>query len=149
MMDTLRQIQLLRTEINQHNISYYVYDDPIISDSEYDRLMRELEQIEKDHPDLITPDSPTQRIGAAPLTKFQTITHRIPMLSLANAMNEDELIDFDTQVKKGLGLETDIEYAAEPKLDGLAVELVYEKGEFTHGSTRGDGTTGEDFTLIL
>ena len=149
MMDTLRQIQLLRTEINQHNISYYVYDDPIISDSEYDRLMRELEQIEKDHPDLITSDSPTQRIGATPLTKFQTITHRIPMLSLANAMNEDELIDFDTQVKKGLGLETDIEYAAEPKLDGLAVELVYEKGEFTHGSTRGDGTTGEDITQNL
>ena len=149
MMDTLRQIQLLHAEINQHNINYYVYDDPVISDSEYDRLMRELEQMEKEHPDFITPDSPTQRIGASPLTKFQTITHRIPMLSLANAMNEDELIDFDTQVKKGLGLETDIEYAAEPKLDGLAVELVYEKGEFTHGSTRGDGTTGENITQNL
>ena len=131
MMDTLRQIQLLRTEINQHNISYYVYDDPVISDSEYDRLMRKLEQIEKDHPNLITHDSPTQRIGATPLTKFQTITHRIPMLSLANAMNEDELIDFDTQVKKGLGIESNIEYTAEPKLDGLAVELVYEKGIFS------------------
>ena len=149
MMDILRQIQLLHAEINQHNISYYVHDDPIISDSEYDRLMRELEQMEKEHPDFITPDSPTQRIGAAPLTKFQTITHRIPMLSLANAMNEDELIDFDTQVKKGLGLETDIEYAAEPKLDGLAVELVYEKGKFSHGSTRGDGTTGENITQNL
>ena len=148
-MDILRQIQLLRTEINQHNISYYVNDDPVISDAEYDRLMRELEQIEKGHPDLITPDSPTQRVGAAPITKFQALIHRIPMLSLANAMNEDELIEFDTQIKRGLGIETDIEYTAEPKLDGLAVELVYEKGEFAHGSTRGDGTTGEDITQNL
>jgi len=105
--------------------------------------------MEKDHPDLIIPDSPTQRVGAAPLTNFQTLTHRLPMLSLANAMNEKELREFDTQVKKGLGVEIDIEYAAEPKIDGLAVELVYDKGEFTHGSTRGDGTTGEDITQNL
>ena len=148
-MDIFRQIQLLRTEINRHNIRYYVYDDPIISDVEYDDLMKELDQLEKDHPELITPDSPTQRVGAKPLEAFQSIAHRIPMLSLANAMNEDELREFDVQVKKGLGIETDIEYAAEPKLDGLAVELVYEKGEFTHGSTRGDGTTGEDITQNL
>ena len=112
-MDILRQIQLIRTEINQHNIRYYVYDDPVISDADYDQLMRKLEHMEKDHPDLITPDSPTQRIGATPLTKFQTITHNVPMLSLANAMNEDELIEFDTQIKKGLGIEKDIEYTAE------------------------------------
>ncbi len=149
MMDILRQIQLLREEINQHNINYYVKDSPIVSDAEYDHLLRKLDDLEKGNPDLITPDSPTQRIGATPLSEFQQLTHRLPMLSLANAMNSDELTEFDTQVKKGLGIESDIEYAAEPKLDGLAVELVYEKGEFIHGSTRGDGTTGEDITQNL
>ncbi len=149
MMDILRQIQLLREEINQHNINYYVKDSPIVSDSEYDQLLRQLDELEKGNPKLITPDSPTQRIGAAPLSEFQQLTHRLPMLSLANAMNSGELIEFDNQVKKGLGVESDIEYAAEPKLDGLAVELVYKKGEFTHGSTRGDGTTGEDITQNL
>ena len=148
-MDIIRQIQLLRTKINRYNIRYYVYDDPIISDAEYDDLMNELDQLEKDHPEFITPDSPTQRVGAKPLEAFQSIAHRIPMLSLANAMNSDELREFDTQVKKGLGIETEIEYTAEPKLDGLAVELVYEKGEFSHGSTRGDGATGEDITQNL
>ena len=140
-MDIFQQIKLIRTEINQHNIRYYVHDDPIISDAEYDKLMRELNQLEKEHPELITQSSPTMRIGAAPLAAFQTLVHRIPMLSLANAMNEDELIEFDAQVKKGLGEEMDVEYVAEPKLDGLAVELVYEKGIFSHGSTRGDGET--------
>ena len=148
-MDIFRQIQLLRTEINRHNIRYYVYNDPIISDAEYDEILRELIELEKDHPELITPDSPTQRVGAKPLEAFQSIAHRIPMLSLANAMNSDELREFDTQVKKGLGIETEIEYTAEPKLDGLAVELVYERGEFSHGSTRGDGATGEDITQNL
>ena len=149
MMDILRQIQLLRIEINRHNIQYYVYDDPIISDAEYDGLLRELDQLEKEHPELITQNSPTQRIGSSPLNEFQTLTHRIPMLSLANAMNEDELRNFDIQVKKGLGVERDVEYAAELKLDGLAVELVYEKGIFSHGLTRGDGTIGEDITQNL
>lgn len=148
-MDILRQIQLLRKEINQHNINYYVNDNPIVSDVEYDQLLRQLDQLEKENPKLKTPDSPTQRIGSAPLLQFKQLTHRLPMLSLANAMNSNELIEFDMQVKKGLGLEDEIEYAAEPKLDGLAVELVYEKGEFTHGSTRGDGTTGEDITQNL
>ena len=148
-MDILRQIQLLRTKINRHNIRYYVYDDPIISDGEYDEIMRELEALEKQYPEFITPDSPTQRIGAEPLSGFQSITHRIPMLSLANAMDIDGLREFDTQVKKGLGMEKAIEYVAEPKLDGLAVELVYENGEFRYGSTRGDGSTGEDISQNL
>ena len=145
-MDILRQIQHLRTKINRHNIRYYVHDDPIISDSEYDELMIELSRLEKENPKLITSDSPTQRVGAKPLAEFQSITHRIPMLSLANAMNIAELDEFDKQVKKGLGKETDIEYVAEPKLDGLAVELTYENGILIHGSTRGDGATGEDIT---
>ena len=148
-MDTLCQIKLLRAEINQHNTHYYVQDNPVVADAEYDELMRKLEKLEHENPKLITPDSPTQRIGAAPLSEFQSLIHRLPMLSLANAMNKDELKEFDTQVKKGLGLETDIEYVAEPKLDGLAVELVYENGMFTHGSTRGDGTTGENITQNL
>ena len=111
-MDILRQIQNLRTEIDRHNIRYYVYDDPIISDVEYDDLMQKLDQLEKDHPELITPDSPTQRVGAKPLEAFQSTAHRIPMLSLANAMNSDEMREFDKQVKKGLGLEKDIEYGS-------------------------------------
>jgi len=149
MMDILRQIQLLREEINQHNIHYYVQDSPVVSDNEYDQLMRKLEKLEMENPKLITPDSPTQRIGAAPLSEFQSLAHRLPMLSLANAMNEDELIEFDNQVKKGLGVDSEIEYAAEPKLDGLAVELVFDDGIFIHGSTRGDGTIGEDITQNL
>jgi DNA ligase (NAD+) len=149
MMDILRQIQLLREEINQHNTHYYVQDSPVVSDAEYDQLMRKLEKLEMGNPKLITPDSPTQRIGAAPLSEFQSLTHRLPMLSLANAMNEDELIEFDNQVKKGLGVDSKIEYAAEPKLDGLAVELVFDDGIFIYGSTRGDGTIGEDITQNL
>ena len=149
MMDILRQIQLLREEINQHNTHYYVQDSPVVSDAEYDQLMRKLEKLEMENPKLITPDSPTQRIGAAPLSEFQSLAHRLPMLSLANAMNEDELIEFDNQVKKGLGVDSEIEYAAEPKLDGLAVELVFDDGIFIHGSTRGDGTIGEDITQNL
>ena len=148
-MDAISQIKFLRTKINHHNIQYYVHDDPIISDSEYDSLMQDLSRLEKENPNLITPDSPTQRVGAKPLTEFKSITHELPMLSLANAMNIDELKEFDKQIKKGLGQENDVEYMAEPKLDGLAVELVYENGIFSHGSTRGDGTTGEDITQNL
>ena len=148
-MDIHRHIQQLREDINRHNIRYYVHDDPVVSDAEYDVLLRELESLEQEHPNLITADSPTQRVGAAPLSEFQPLTHRLPMLSLANAMNEEELIEFDTQVKKGLGAEDEIEYIAEPKLDGVAVEVVYENGSFSHGSTRGDGTTGEDITQNL
>ena len=146
---TDNQIQALRDQLNDHNYRYYVLDDPLISDSEYDQLFRELQKLETDNPNLITEDSPTRRVGAEPLSSFGSWTHRMPMLSLANAMNEDELAAFDTRVKKGLDTEKDLEYIAEPKLDGLAVELVYENGFFVNGSTRGDGITGEDITQNL
>ena len=146
---TDNQIQDLRDQLNDHNYRYYVLDDPLISDSEYDQLFRELQKLETDNPNLITEDSPTRRVGAEPLSSFGSWTHRMPMLSLANAMNEDELAAFDIRVKKGLGTEKDLEYMAEPKLDGLAVELVYENGFFVNGSTRGDGITGEDITQNL
>ena len=144
-----KQINDLRMQLNDHNYRYYVLDDPLISDSEYDQLFRELQKFEIDNPNLITEDSPTHRVGAEPLSSFGSWTHRMPMLSLANAMNEDELAAFDTRVKKGLDTEKDLEYMAEPKLDGLAVELVYENGFFVNGSTRGDGITGEDITQNL
>lgn len=144
-----KQINYLRMQLNDHNYRYYVLDDPLISDSEYDQLFRELQKLETDNPNLITEDSPTRRVGAGPLSSFGSWTHRMPMLSLANAMNEDELAAFDTRVKKGLDTEKDLEYMAEPKLDGLAVELVYENGFFVNGSTRGDGITGEDITQNL
>ena len=146
---TDNKIQALRDQLNDHNYRYYVLDDPLISDSEYDQLFRELQKLEADNPNLITEDSPTRRVGAEPLSSFGSWTHRMPMLSLANAMNEDELAAFDTRVKKGLDTEKDLEYMAEPKLDGLAVELVYENGFFVNGSTRGDGITGEDITQNL
>jgi DNA ligase (NAD+) len=148
-VETINKIKLLRTKINRHDIQYYVHDDPVISDSEYDKLMQDLLRLEKENPNLITSDSPTQRVGTRPLTEFKNIMHKLSMLSLANAMNIDELKEFDKQIKKGLGQENDVEYVAEPKLDGLAVELVYENGILTHGSTRGDGTMGEDITQNL
>ncbi|MDP6570080.1 MAG: NAD-dependent DNA ligase LigA [Candidatus Marinimicrobia bacterium] len=147
-METHRQIQQLKEEINEHNIRYYVHDDPSISDGEYDTLLRKLEKLEKENPSLITADSPTQRVGAPPLSEFDSVNHRLPMLSLSNAMNEEEVIEWNSQVEKGLGFEN-IEFIAEPKLDGLAVELVYENGIFIKGSTRGDGVTGEDITQNL
>jgi len=139
----------LRTKLNDHNFRYYVLDDPVISDSQYDELFRELQSLEEAHPELITPDSPSQRVGASPLSAFGSITHRQPMLSLANAMNNDELVAFMDRIKKGLDTEENVEMIAEPKLDGLGVELVYENGLFIHGSTRGDGFTGEDITQNL
>lgn len=148
-MKTRKRIITLRKEINQHNIRYYVHDDPIISDQEYDALLSELIKLETENPVLITPDSPSQRVGAEPQSGFQTITHRIPLLSLDNAMNSVELEEFDKRVKKGLGVDSEIEYVAEPKLDGIAVELVYEEGKFVQGSTRGDGVSGENITQNL
>lgn len=139
----------MRRQLNEHNYRYYVLDDPLVSDGEYDLLLRKLENLEHAHPELITADSPTQRIGATPLTAFDTITHRIPLLSLANAMDEDELRAFDERTRKGLENSAPVEYIGEPKLDGLAVELVYENGQFLSGSTRGDGITGEDITTNL
>ena len=148
-MEITEKIKSLRKQINDHNYQYYVLDNPIISDSEYDKLLNELESIEKEYPEFIVPESPTQRIGATPIESFGTITHRITMMSLANAMNEDELKAFDDRLKKRLNKSDEIEYVIEPKLDGLAVELVYENGKFINGSTRGDGNTGEDITTNL
>ncbi|MFQ6612609.1 MAG: NAD-dependent DNA ligase LigA [Fidelibacterota bacterium] len=144
-----KQIQILRDQLREHNYRYYVLDDPLISDSEYDRLFRQLQKLEIEHPELVTPDSPTQRVGSKPLETFGSVTHRIPMLSLENAMNTEELRAFDLRVKKGINTDAEIDYVGEPKLDGLAVELVYEAGRFVNGSTRGDGFTGEDITSNL
>lgn len=141
----------LIAEINRHNHLYYVQDSPVITDAEYDGLMRALQKLEAEFPTLVTPDSPTQRVGALPLSVFAPVRHTVPMLSLANATSREEAVDFDKRVRKLLELSSDdnIEYAAEPKMDGLAVELVYEDGIFVKGSTRGDGYTGEDVTQNL
>ena len=149
MVAITKKIKLLRQQINDHNYRYYVLDDPVISDGEYDQLFRTLEQCEQQHPELIVPESPTQRIGAEPLEAFGTVTHRIPMMSLSNAMSDDELNAFDERLKKDLDIIIEIEYVSEPKLDGLAVELIYENGAFVNGSTRGDGISGEDITANL
>jgi DNA ligase (NAD+) len=149
-MDAIRQrIKELREAIEYHNYRYYVLDNPEISDAEYDRMMRELEKLEKDYPELRDPNSPTQRVGAPPLEEFETVTHTIPMLSLANGQNEIEVREFDQRVKRFLAIYEDIAYVAEPKLDGLAVELVYERGNLVVGSTRGDGVNGENITQNL
>jgi len=148
-MTVPEKINALRKELNDHNYRYYVLDDPIISDAEYDQRLRELQLLEKEHPEYITPDSPTQRVGAQPLAAFGTIQHRIPMMSLANAMSNDEILAFHQQIARRLGDKRQIEYVVEPKLDGIAVELVYENGQLVNGSTRGDGTTGENITQNL
>jgi len=138
----------LRARLREASHRYYVLDAPTLSDAEYDRLFRELEQLEAEHPDLITPDSPTRRVGAAPSEKFAKVTHRRQMMSLANAMNEEEFLEFDARVHRLLGDEP-VRYVVEPKLDGLAVTLAYENGRFVQGATRGDGLNGEDVTANL
>ncbi len=140
--------QELRAELERHNYQYYVLDQPLVSDAEYDRLFRELQQIESEHPELAGPDSPTQRVGGAPLPQFEQVTHRTPMLSLNNAFSEEEVAAFDKRVSEGLGI-SHVEYLAEPKFDGLAISLRYARGVFTRGATRGDGYTGEDVTPNL
>jgi len=144
-----KRVDNLRDEIEYHNHRYYILDQPEISDAEYDRLMKELEKLEEQYPDLRSPNSPTQRVGASPLEEFEIVTHTIPMLSLANAFDETEAREFDKRIKKFLGTSEEIEYVAEPKFDGLAVELVYERGQFVVGSTRGDGVNGENITQNL
>ncbi len=139
----------LRALLNQHNHRYYVLDDPAISDADYDTLFRELLTLEATYPELLKADSPTQRVGGAPLKTFAALKHRLPMQSLNNAFTEGELGDFDRRVREGLGVSAEVEYVAEPKLDGLAVSLIYEDGVFVRGATRGDGTTGEDITENL
>jgi DNA ligase (NAD+) len=145
--DALRQrLEQLRREIARHDHAYYVLDAPIIPDAEYDRLMRELREIEAAHPDWITPDSPSQRVGGAPLAGFAEVRHAVPMLSLDNAMGMDELADFDRRVRERLGTDHAVEYNAEPKIDGLAISLRYEDGLLVRAATRGDGERGEDVT---
>ena len=140
------EAEKLRELVSHHNYRYYVLDDPEVTDAEYDQLMRRLEALETAHPELLTPDSPTQRVGAAPSAKFGVVVHRQMMLSLANAMDAAEMIEFDQRIKRFLKDDADIEYVAEVKLDGLAIELVYEEGRLIVGSTRGDGINGEDVT---
>ena len=138
----------LRAEIERHNHLYHVLDRPQIPDAEYDALFRELLRLEAEHPEIVTPDSPTQRVGAPPTEAFAQVVHRVPMLSLNNAFDDAEIETFDRRVREALGKDG-IEYAAEPKFDGLAVSLVYERGVFRRGATRGDGYTGEDVTANL
>lgn len=140
-----QRVAELREQIAYHNYRYYVLDNPEIPDAEYDRLFRELQALEEQYPALVTPDSPTQRVGAEPLKGFAEVRHEIPMLSLGNVFSEEELVDFDRRVREGLGVK-EVDYSAEPKLDGLAISIRYEEGVLVRAATRGDGTTGEDVT---
>jgi DNA ligase (NAD+) len=144
-----KEISRLRREIDRHNYRYYVLDDPLISDADYDRLFRQLAALEKAHPEFADPDSPTQRVGAAPLEKFAAARHTIPMLSLDNANGAEEMVEFAERLRRFLKSSAAIEFVAEPKIDGVAVELVYEQGRLVLGSTRGDGVTGEEITANL
>jgi DNA ligase (NAD+) len=144
-----REILHLREEVEKHNYHYHVQDDPKISDAEYDRLFRRLLDLEKAYPEFTTPDSPTQKVGAPPLEKFATVRHTLPMLSLNNANDREEMEEFAERIQRFLKYPEPIQYVTEPKIDGVAVELVYENGHLTVGSTRGDGINGEEITLNL
>lgn len=146
--DTKERIDQLRVELNRHNRLYYVDAQPEISDREYDQLYTELKELEAQHPELITPDSPTQRVGGEPLKEFQSVRHLLPMMSLDNTYNFEELREFDTRVRKLLPGEN-VEYVLEPKIDGCSISVRYEQGRLTLGTTRGDGTTGDDITANL
>ncbi|WP_100634372.1 NAD-dependent DNA ligase LigA [Pseudomonas qingdaonensis] len=154
-MNAKTRILELRAELDQHNYRYYVLDEPSVPDAEYDRLFRELQALEAEHPELVTPDSPTQRVGGAALSAFTQVRHEVPMLSLGNAFEENDLREFDRRVVEGLDLPTGdlfgagaaVDYSCEPKLDGLAVSLLYRDGLLVQGATRGDGTTGEDISV--
>jgi DNA ligase (NAD+) len=139
------RVAALRTEIEQHDYQYYVLDDPLVPDAEYDRLLRELQALEAEYPDLVTPESPTQRVGGEPLEGFEEVRHRTPMLSLANAFTDEEIHQFHDRVIRGLEV-SDVHYVAEPKLDGVAIALQYANGRLRQAATRGDGSTGEDVT---
>ena len=146
----LEKIRELRSEIERHNRLYYQLDEPEISDAEYDRMLNELMELEDKYADSIdVTDSPSRRVGAAPLEKFATVTHLTPMLSLANAFSGEEIVEFENRIKRALGDDSEIDYVAEPKIDGVAVNLIYENGIFKTGSTRGDGFVGEDVTQNL
>lgn len=138
----------LRQQLEEHNYRYYVLDEPAIADGEYDKLFHELVALETAHPELLTADSPTQRVGAKPASELAEVTHRMPMLSLANAFDDTDAANFDRRCREGLGVE-EVEYACEPKFDGLAITLTYERGIFVQGATRGDGSVGEDVTANI
>ncbi len=146
--DVRARVASLRREIQRHNELYYAKDAPVIGDAEYDKLFRELAGLESAHPEIASPTSPTQRVGAAPLPEFAEVRHRVPMLSLGNAFGEEEVRAFDKRVREALGADV-VAYAAEPKFDGLAVSLSYRNGVFIQGATRGDGATGEDVSANL
>lgn len=140
------QVKSLQQTLSEHSYRYYVMDDPTIPDAEYDRLFKRLQSLEADYPELITSDSPTQRVGGAPISAFTSVRHRMPMLSLDNVFDEESLLAFNSRIQQRLGTSADIEYMCEPKLDGVAISLIYESGELALAATRGDGTTGEDVT---
>jgi DNA ligase (NAD+) len=142
----VQKVAALRKALHRHNYRYYILDNPEISDAEYDRMMQELKQLEENNPQLTSPDSPTARVGAAPLEKFDAVAHTIPMLSLDNGFNDEDILEFDRRVKRNLDTQGNILYTAEPKMDGVAVELIYENGKLATASTRGDGLTGEVIT---
>jgi len=146
--DPAMRAEELRQAIELHNHRYYVLDDPTVSDAEYDRLFRELQELESAHPELMSPDSPTQRVGAKALTDFPPVTHRVAMLSLNNGFTDEEVAAFDKRIRESLDV-AEVEYACEPKFDGLAVTLTYQDGRLIQGATRGDGYTGEDVTANL
>src|SRR5712671_5254600 len=141
-----KKIESLREKIRHHEYRYYVLDDPEVSDAEFDRLMNEVKKLEAAHPDLVTPDSPTQRVGGKPREGFVKVAHSIPMLSLDNAYSEEELRNWERRVHELSGRK-DLEYVCELKLDGMSLALRYEDGKLVRGITRGDGSTGEDVTL--
>src|SRR5207253_3071220 len=143
-----KRVTELREQLEKANYEYHVLDQPTIADEAYDALMRELQSLEAAHPELVTPESPTQRVGAPASTRFAPVQHAAPMLSLSNAFNEEELRAFDQRVRKTLGRD-DIGYVCELKIDGLAINLTYQDGKFVQGATRGDGFTGEDVTANL
>ncbi len=143
--EVFKKIQYLRQAIESHNYNYYVLDTPVISDAEFDAMFRDLLALEREYPELLTPDSPTQRVGAPALSAFEAVQHRIPMLSLSNAFDEHAVMEFDRRVREGLEIGT-VTYAVEPKLDGAAISLIYKDGVLIQGATRGDGTRGEDVT---
>ncbi|MFZ9478581.1 MAG: NAD-dependent DNA ligase LigA [Steroidobacteraceae bacterium] len=144
--DAQQRLAQLRREIEQHNYRYYILDEPQVPDAEYDRLMQALRELEAAHPEWVTPDSPTQRVGTAPADEFAEVRHRVPMLSLDNAFSADDVQGFDRRVRERLGRDGPVRYSAEPKLDGLAISVIFEHGVFVRAATRGDGTSGEDVT---
>src|ERR1700754_4212105 len=140
------RVRDLRTQIEHHNYRYHVLDDPEVSDAQYDRLMHELKALEGQYPDLVTPDSPTQRVGATPVSELQEVVHTRPMLSLDNAFADEDVVAFDRRVRERLEDVDQVEYSAEPKLDGLAISFRYESGRLVQAATRGDGLRGVDVT---